>query len=130
MPKSLTATRPAWLMSTLSGLKSRWTRPARCAAASPRPAAKRTWSASRQVCGRSSHPRSVPPSTNSIARNTCSPKVPTSWMATTLGCASRAIAWASRSSRACPVLSVGVVAGPTCSSLIATFRSSFGSNAA
>src|SRR5688572_20846330 len=36
-PKSVTSTRPSLPMSTLSGLKSRCTRPAACAAARPRP---------------------------------------------------------------------------------------------
>ena len=36
-PKSVTRTRPSRSTSTFSGLKSRWTRPAACAAASPRP---------------------------------------------------------------------------------------------
>ena len=37
-PKSVTRTRSSVPMRTLSGLKSRWTRPASCAAASPCPA--------------------------------------------------------------------------------------------
>ena len=37
-PKSVTKTRPSRATSTLSGLKSRWTSPAACAAASPAPA--------------------------------------------------------------------------------------------
>ena len=37
-PKSATRARPARSISTLSGLKSRWTMPRSCAAASPRPA--------------------------------------------------------------------------------------------
>src|SRR5690606_24343851 len=41
-PKSSTRTRPSGLTSTLSGLKSRCTSPALCAAASPRPAFAKT----------------------------------------------------------------------------------------
>ena len=41
-PKSVTRTRPSRPTSTFSGLKSRCTRPAACAAASPRPAARNT----------------------------------------------------------------------------------------
>ena len=46
-PKSSTRTRPSSPMSTLSGLKSRWTSPRSCAAARPRPAATITSTTSR-----------------------------------------------------------------------------------
>ena len=51
----MTRTRPSFPTSTLSGLKSRWTSPAACAAASPRPADWRTASRSRSEWPPSSH---------------------------------------------------------------------------
>ena len=57
-PKSVTSTRPARSTSTLSGLKSRWTMPAACAAASPRPAARTRPMISILACAR---PRATPP---------------------------------------------------------------------
>ena len=78
-PKSATRGRPSSPMSTLSGLKSRCTSPARWAACSPRPAATNMPTTSRQLLAcAASQRRSVGPSTNSIARNTASPSTPTS----------------------------------------------------
>ena len=69
---------------------------------------------------------SVSPSTSSIATKSRPLAVPTSCTATTLGCVSRAIARASRSSR-CARLGVG---GAARSTLSATRRSRSGSYAA
>ena len=64
----MTRTEPSRPIMTFCGLKSRWTTPAACAAARPRPAAMKTSSTSRQLrgCARS-HASSVWPSMNSIA---------------------------------------------------------------
>ena len=119
-PKSATRTRPSEPTSTLSGLKSPWTMPARCAAASALAHAANARTIA--VAGLpASHARSVAPSTYSIAMNAFSPIVPTSWTATALGWRSRAIARASATSRsraAAPPASVGRT------TLIATSRSS------
>ncbi len=81
-PKSSTLTRPSLAMSTLSGLKSRCTRPAACAAASPLPACRNASTISRGARSFSLSQRvRVRPSMNSIAMNTSSPRVPTSWTA-------------------------------------------------
>ena len=73
MPKSTTRGRCSLSRRTLSGLKSRWTNPAACAAARPRPAAMNTSRISRHERGFSaSQLLIVPPATNSIARNTWS----------------------------------------------------------
>ena len=64
MPKSATRTRPSSPTSTLSGLKSRWTIPSACAAASPLTgldAARREWRASRAARGRASLAERAPP---------------------------------------------------------------------
>ncbi len=53
----------------LSGLRSRWIRPASCAAAIPRPAASSTSSTAGRVRGVVSHCRRVSPSTSAIAMN-------------------------------------------------------------
>ena len=55
-PKSMTRTWPSAPIMTLSGLKSRWTSPRSCAAASPRPAAAKTSSTSGQLRGAGVHP--------------------------------------------------------------------------
>ena len=86
----MTSTRPSVPMSTLSGLKSRWTSPAAWAAARPRPAFTNASTMSGQSRGALSQSRSVEPSMNSIATNTRSPTVPTSWTVITLGCGSYA----------------------------------------
>jgi hypothetical protein len=125
-PKSLTRGRPSLPMSTFSGLKSRCTSPASCAACSPRPPAMNIVTISRQPRSPSaSQPLSVAPSTSSIAMNTCSPARPTSYTVTAFGCASLAIAWASR----CNLTRASTPAPPPRSTLIATLRSSSGSNA-
>ncbi len=125
-PKSVTRARPSSSMRTLSSLKSRCTIPAACAAASPRPAPRNSSSTACHDRGsRASQRRTVSPGTSSIARNTPPSYVPTSWIATTFGCASRAIACASRSSRDCDAESP-----PGRTSLIATLRASSGSIAA
>ena len=125
-PKSPTRTRPSLPMSTFSGLKSRWMMPAACAAASPRPACANTASTSRHAWVRVIQLRKVPPSTRSMAKNRTSPTAPTSYTGTTLGWASWAIAWASRSSRAraSPWPSPSLPSGNT---LMAMRRSSSGS---
>jgi hypothetical protein len=104
-PKSVTTTRGAPLgdaaTSTLSGLKSRWTTPARCAATSPRPARRSTAITSAVVRGAaSSHARSVPPSISSIARYTRPSTSPTSCTVITAGSATRASIRDSRTIRA------------------------------
>ena len=78
-PKSVTRGRPSLPISTFSGLKSRWTRPAAWAAANPRPHASSTAITSRH--GRraaSSHARRLTPSISSIAMNVRSPIRPIS----------------------------------------------------
>jgi hypothetical protein len=100
-PKSVTRAWPLASTSTLSGLKSRWTRLAAWAAARPSPAPRNTSSTSRHERGdAASHPRRVRPAASSMATNTRPPAWPTSYTATTLGCATCAIARASRDSRA------------------------------
>ena len=124
-PKSTTFTRPSAPHSTLLGLKSRCTKPARWAAASPRPAAinvRRIVSHRSGPCCSRTQPRRVSPSTYSIAMKTRPRCTPTSWIATTLGCCSRASACASRSNRCIPR-----PARSACSTFTATLRSSFGS---
>jgi len=126
-PKSITITRPSLPTITLSGLKSRCTRPARCAAHSPRPARTKMSTISCHVRSSASHSRSVPPSMNSIATNTWSSTVPTSCTVMTLAWVNRAIALASRSSRRRRIEVMSSVAD---SSLSASLRSSSGSYAA
>ena len=100
-PKSRTRTRPSVPTITLSGLKSRWLMPARCAAARPRAAAVKISSNSRIARSRwRIHAPTVLPSTSSMAMNTSRPTVPTSNTDTTFGWATRASVRASRSSRA------------------------------
>ena len=78
-PKSVTRTRPSVPTSTLSGLKSRWTKPAACAASRPSPASRSTDSTSRHVRpGARIQSVRVPPSTSSIETKTSSSIVPTS----------------------------------------------------
>ena len=131
-PKSLTSTRPSVRTSTLAGLKSRCTRPARCAATSPSPAATNRVRTSRQGWGRASlrpriQSRRSPPSTNSMAMKTWSPRTPTSCTVTTFGCSIRARLLASRMSRSRYTAARWPDSGV--SSLTATHRSSCGSNA-
>jgi hypothetical protein len=96
--------------------------PASWAAASPAPIVRNIATISRRVRGRSaSQPRSVVPGTYSIATNTPPSSAPTSNTVTTLGCASRAIAIASRRSRS--------TSRPRRWRLIATSRSSVTSRA-
>ena len=108
----MTRTAPSGLTITFCGLKSRWMIPARCAAASPRPAIMKT----RRISSRvrrlwSSHAATVSPSISSIATNTRPPAEPTSYTVTRLGCDSFAIARASRIIRAASISSrVGVAA--------------------
>ena len=61
-PKSPTCTDPSAATSTLSGLKSRCTTPARCAAASPSPARRQTARMSSAVRGAERYPRRLSPS--------------------------------------------------------------------
>ena len=78
-PKSMTRTGPSLVTMTFSGLKSRCTSPAACAAARPLPAARYTSRICRRVRAPAcTHAPTVMPSTNSIARKTLSPNVPTS----------------------------------------------------
>ncbi|MFT3771252.1 MAG: hypothetical protein QM820_38040 [Minicystis sp.] len=98
MPKSATRARPSSPTSTLSGLKSRCTSPASCAAASPHPAWRMTSTTSANGRGpRSSHAVKVDPWTSSMATKTRPSCSPISWTATTFGCVSRPSACASRS---------------------------------
>ena len=127
----MTRTWRSRLTITLSVLKSRWTSPFSCAAASPRPASLNTCRISRQVRGCTcSQYVTVFPSTYSIAMKTLSSNVPTSYATTTFGCDRRAIACASRSVRCRPSDSETPLPGFTRSSLTATLRSSSGSYAA
>jgi hypothetical protein len=72
--ESVTRIRPSSPISTLSGLKSLCTRPARWAASKPRPAVTNTGTTSRHARGDAvSHDRSVLPSTSSMATNGWSP---------------------------------------------------------
>ena len=83
-PKSTTLTRPSGAISTFSGLTSRCTIPAWCAAASPARMGSMIPSASCQVNQPRSRisARSVCPGTYSIARNRYSPSAPWSKTAT------------------------------------------------
>ena len=129
-PKSVTRARPSTPTSTLSGLKSRCTRPARCTAWRPRPASTKAWRISAFLPRRSSQKtRSVRPSTHSITTSTSSPEASTSCTVTTLGCLSLAIACASRTSRARAAPSPERPAWRERSTLIATSRPSVGSRA-
>jgi hypothetical protein len=127
-PKSITRTRPSSSIITLSGLRSRWTRPAACAAATPRATSVNARTSSASGCARAQS-RSVRPVTNSMAIHTCAPRIPTSWMATMFGWDSRASAWASRCSRVAPVVPE-VASASDRISLTATLRSRSGSYAA
>ena len=117
-PKSTRRARPSPI-STLSGLTSRWTSPARCTAASP----AATWCIARTTsrAGRLApiHARSGTPGASSITTCTAPSTSPASCTATTLGCASFASA---RPTRSTP--------SPPCTTLTATRRSSRGSYAA
>ena len=127
----MTRTWRSRLIITLSVLKSRWTRPFSCAAASPRPASTNTLRMSFQVrCWTCSQYVTVFPSTYSIAMKTLSSNVPTSYATTTFGCDRRAIACASRSVRARPSDSDTPLPGLTRNNFTATLRSNSGSYAA
>ena len=86
---------------TFCGLKSRWMTPAAWAAASPRPAARKTLEdrLPRSARPRRSHCSSVAPSTSSIAMKTRSLERADVVTATTFGCESGRCACASRRSR-------------------------------
>ena len=76
-PKSATLTRPPWAssaISTFSGLTSRWTRPARCAAASAETTGSRSATARLGAIGASVRitSRRVCPGTYSMTRKTVS----------------------------------------------------------
>jgi hypothetical protein len=77
-PKSVTRGRPSAPTRMFSGLTSRWTSPAACAAARPRPAATKMPRISRQSRGRRSQARRVSPSIRSIAMKSRSSRRPTS----------------------------------------------------
>ena len=126
-PKSMTRTRPSWPTMTLSGLKSRCTRPARCAAASPSPAARNTCTMAAAARGFAlSHWRSVWPSMSSVAMNTSPPSSPTSKTVSTLVCDRRAKACASRRRRSRKTWAAAPLPA-VFSTLSATWRSSSGS---
>jgi hypothetical protein len=72
----LTSTRPSLPTRTLSGLKSRCTSPSACAATSPRPAARKTATTSRQGRAERSQPPSEPPSTEFHGDEDLPAKVP------------------------------------------------------
>ncbi len=127
IPKSSTRARPSRPTITLLGLKSRWMSPASWAACRPRPALTYTATIARQSRDAArSHASSVHPSTNSMAMNVCPACVPISCTVTTFGCDRRAIACASRNSRA----DWPSPSSLRCSTLTATLRSSCSSNAA
>ncbi len=122
-PKSATLTSPSAESSTFSGFTSRWTTPARCAAAS----ACATGSHTARACAGVSRPRSrssarrVRPRTSSITRKAVDPSTPASMTETTAGEAIRAAARASRSKRAAKS---GSSASAGCMIFTATSRSS------
>jgi hypothetical protein len=126
-PKSTTLTVPSVETSTFSGLTSRCTRPARCAAASAASTGSSTETASsgRSRPRRRSTSRSVLPATSSITRNTTQParvsSAPWSKTATALGCDSRAAVRASRTKRS---VNAGSCASAGAITLTATRRSS------
>ena len=66
-PKSMTLACPSSVIITLAGLKSRWTRLAWWAAASPRPASRITSTRACQECGFFIHSSRVDPRTSSMA---------------------------------------------------------------
>src|SRR5262245_25260168 len=106
MPRSIRRTRCSGVMTTFSGLTSRWTMPSACTA----PSASRTWSAisarscSGTVPSSATSEARVCPSTRSITRKwTSSPPtvcVPSSCVRTTCGWRSRMPSSASRRNRA------------------------------
>ena len=126
-PKSTTLTVPSAETSTFSGLTSRCTSPARCAAASAASTGSSTETASsgRSRPRRCSTSRSVLPATSSITRNTIRPagvcSAPWSNTATALGCDSRAAVRASRTNRS---VNAGSCASAGAITLTATRRSS------
>jgi len=87
MPKSVILTGPFGTTMMFAGLMSRWTTPRWWAKASP----SATCAAMDRACGtRSGRPspiseRSSTPSMYSIAMNTMSPLLPTSWIVTMFG---------------------------------------------
>ena len=125
-PKSATLMRPSAAMSTFSGLTSRCTSPARCAAASASSTRSATSSASPTV----RDPRSarwrrrLTPSTYSIVRYDVSPSTPWSYTPTRPGWVSRAAARASRRNRATKSAPAAPSARCGCMTLSATSRSS------
>ncbi len=125
-PKSVTSARPSAAMRMFSGLTSRWTSPARCAATRPRPASSITFEISRQVRGSVSQVRRFTPSTSCMAQKIWPSASHSSWIATTLGWLSRAIAWASRRMRSAALSLTARMPR----NLSATSRSSSGSRAA
>ncbi|TMQ22515.1 MAG: hypothetical protein E6J90_12365 [Deltaproteobacteria bacterium] len=84
-PKSVTTTRPRRSISTLGGLKSRWTIPAAWAAARPRPAATIAAMIASRGWPRDSHAAMVSPSISSIAITSRSPTVIASKIVITFG---------------------------------------------
>ena len=107
-PKSVTRARPSASMSTLSGLKSRWTSPAAWAAARPSPGCdEHRDDLFPVVAPAASQAVRVSPSTSSIATYTSSSTAPTSCTATTLGWDRRA------SARPSPIIRVRAIANPS-----------------
>ena len=102
IPKSVTTTRLSLATSTLSGLRSRWTTPAECAADMPAQTSFTMWSTSAS----GSLPRlaitleSASPSTNSIVRNFSPSCSPMSKVRATLRCVTRRASFASCRKRA------------------------------
>ena len=100
-PKSVTATRPLLSSSTFSGLKSRWTMPPACAAASASPAVRKTSRMASSERGSAwSHVASVCPATSSIEMYARPSASPVSYTVTMFGWARRAMSRASRARRA------------------------------
>ena len=118
-PKSTTRARSVPI-KMLSGFTSRWTRPARCAAPSPRATSRITRATSRHARGVPIHARRGTPSASSITTYTQPASSSASWMATTFGCPSLPSARASRRNRAF------ASASAACSTFTATLRSSRG----
>ncbi len=121
MPKSSTFTSPSSRTITFSGLTSRCTTPARCAAASAPPMS--TSQRTRVPSGTDASPtnwRSEVPRTSSMTMNAVSPTRSASKMAVALGWRMAAAARASRSAEA--IASPWVPEGA--STLMATGRSS------
>ena len=129
MPKSSTFTSPSSRMITFSGFTSRWTTPARCAAASAPPIS--TSHRTRVRAGTDASPtrrRSDVPGTSSMTMNEASPERSASKTLVAFGWRIAAAARASRSADATASSAPSPSTGGA-STLIATARRSRASNA-